>query len=309
MSPGTSTARSLPDVFTKAPPVAMVIFGASGDLAARKILPALARLADRGALDNGFVVIGMARTQWTDEEFRQHVLESTPKGGDKWKALVERFHYVSGEYDHPDTFASLKAMLDTADEEDGTGGNRLYYLATIPAVFGLVAGALADHGCSGPGPEGSFARLVVEKPFGRDLASAIELDEQVHAAFDESQVFRIDHYMGKETVQNLLALRFANAIFEPTWNRRYIEQIQITVAESLGVEHRGGFYETAGALRDIVQNHVMQVLALTLMESPTSMDADRIRDEKVKLLQAIDIPSPDEAIDRSVRGQYEAGTI
>jgi glucose-6-phosphate 1-dehydrogenase len=306
---GASIAGSLPDVFTKTPPVAMVIFGASGDLAARKILPALARLADRGALDNGFVVIGMARTQWSDEEFRRHVLESTPKGGDKWKALVERFHYVNGEYDHPDTFATLKDMLDTADKEDGTGGNRLYYLATIPAVFGLVAGALATHGCAGPGQDGSFARLVVEKPFGRDLASAIELDEQVHAAFDESQVFRIDHYMGKETVQNLLALRFANAIFEPTWNRRYIEQIQITVAESLGVEHRGGFYETAGALRDIVQNHVMQVLALTLMESPTSMDADRIRDEKVKLLQAIAIPSPDEAIDRSVRGQYQAGTI
>jgi glucose-6-phosphate 1-dehydrogenase len=309
VSATASSARALPDVLTKAPPVAMVIFGASGDLAARKILPALARLADRGALDNGFVVIGMARTQWSDEEFRQHVLESTPKGGDKWKALVERFHYVSGEYGHPDTFANLKTMLDTADKEDGTGGNRLYYLATIPAVFGLVAEALATHGCSGPGQEGTFARLVVEKPFGRDLASAIELDEQVHAAFDESQVFRIDHYMGKETVQNLLALRFANAIFEPTWNRRYIEQIQITVAESLGVEHRGGFYETAGALRDIVQNHVMQVLALTLMESPTSMDADRIRDEKVKLLQAIHIPSPDEAIDRSVRGQYEAGTI
>ena len=306
---GSTIAGSLPDAFTKAPPVAMVIFGASGDLAARKIFPALARLAERGALDNGFVVIGAARTAWSDEEFREHVLEATPMGGDKWRAYVRRFHYVSGEYGSPDTFAALKAMLDVADREDGTGGNRLYYLATIPAVFGLVAKALADHGCSGPGQDGTFARLVVEKPFGRDLASAIELDEQVHAAFDESQVFRIDHYMGKETVQNLLALRFANAIFEPTWNRRYVEQVQITVAESLGVEHRGGFYETAGALRDIVQNHVMQVLALTLMESPTSMDADRIRDEKVKLLQAIAIPTPDEAIDKSVRGQYGEGWI
>ena len=309
-SPAASTiAGSLPHAFTKAPPVALVIFGASGDLAARKIFPALARLAERGALDNGFVVIGMARTDWSDEEFREHVLGATPNGGDKWRAYVARFRYISGEYGHPDTFATLKTMLDLADQEDGTGGNRLYYLATIPAVFGMVAEALADHGCSGPGSDGTFARLVVEKPFGHDLASAIELDEQVHAAFDESQVFRIDHYMGKETVQNLLALRFANAIFEPIWNRRYIEQVQITVAESLGVEHRGGFYETAGALRDIVQNHVMQVLALTLMESPTSTDADRIRDEKVKLLQAIAIPTPDEAIDRSVRGQYGEGSV
>lgn len=301
--------RSLPPVLSKAPPVAMVIFGASGDLTGRKILPALARLADRGVLDDGFTVIGVARTEWSDEEFRAHVVESTPDGGAKWRALTERFKYVTGEYDHPDTFDQLKSHLDEADQVDGTDGNRLYYLATIPSVFGLVAQALAKHGCSGPGPNGTFARVVVEKPFGRDLASALELNDQMHQAFDEAQIYRIDHYMGKETVQNVLALRFANAIFEPIWNRRYIDQVQVTVSESLGVEHRGGFYETAGALRDIVQNHVMQVLALTLMESPTSTDADRIRDEKVKLLQAIDIPTPDEAVDKSVRGQYTAGTI
>jgi glucose-6-phosphate 1-dehydrogenase len=301
--------RSLPPVLSKAPPVAMVIFGASGDLTGRKILPALARLADRGVLDDGFTVIGVARTEWTDQEFRDHVAESTPEAGPKWKALTERFKYVTGEYDHPDTFDQLKGHLDEADRVDGTDGNRLYYLATIPSVFGLVAQALAIHGCSGPGAGGTFARVVVEKPFGRDLASALELNDHMHQAFEEHQIYRIDHYMGKETVQNVLALRFANAIFEPIWNRRYIEQVQVTVSESLGVEHRGGFYETAGALRDIVQNHVMQVLALTLMESPTSTDADRIRDEKVKLLQAIDIPTPDEAVDKSVRGQYRAGTI
>ncbi len=172
-----------------------------------------------------------------------------------------------------------------------------------------MAQSLADHACTRPGPGGSFVRVVVEKPYGRDLDSAIALDKQMHAAFDEPQIYRIDHYMGKETVQNVLALRFANAIFEPIWNRRYVEQVQVTVAESLGVEHRGGFYETAGALRDIVQNHVMQVLALTMMESPTSTDADRIRDEKVKLLHAIDIPTPDEAVDKSVRGQYTEGFI
>jgi glucose-6-phosphate 1-dehydrogenase len=310
-TPGRATARrrSLPPVLSKAPPVAMVIFGASGDLTHRKILPALARLADRGVLDDGFTVIGVARTPWSDDEFRAKVAESTPDGGPKWKTLVDRFKYVTGEYDHPDTFATLKDHLDEADKLDGTDGNRIYYLATIPSVFGLVAGALADHACTHPPDGGSFVRVVVEKPYGRDLQSAIDLDEQMHAAFDESQIYRIDHYMGKETVQNVLALRFANAVFEPVWNRRYIEQVQVTVAESLGVEHRGGFYETAGALRDIVQNHVMQVLALTLMESPTSTDADRIRDEKVKLLQAIAIPTPDEAVDRSVRGQYGPGTI
>ncbi len=301
--------RTLPPVLSKAPPVAMVIFGASGDLTGRKILPALARLADRGVLDDGFTVIGVARTEWSDDEFRSHVAESTPDAGPKWRALTERFKYITGEYDHPETFDQLKAHLDEADTIDGTDGNRLYYLATIPSVFGLVAQALATHGCNGPGEGGTFARVVVEKPFGRDLASALELNVQMQTAFNENQIYRIDHYMGKETVQNVLALRFANAIFEPIWNRRYIEQVQVTVAESLGVEHRGGFYETAGALRDIVQNHVMQVLALTLMESPTSTDADRIRDEKVKLLRAIYIPTPDEAVDKSVRGQYSAGTI
>jgi glucose-6-phosphate 1-dehydrogenase len=301
--------RSLPPVLSKAPPVAMVIFGASGDLTARKILPALARLADRGVLDDGFTVIGVARTEWSDDEFRAHVAEATPDGGAKWRALTERFKYVAGEYDHPDTFDQLKSHLDEADRLDGTDGNRLYYLATIPSVFGLVAGALATHGCVAPDDDDRFIRVVVEKPYGRDLESAIALDEQMHAAFEERQIYRIDHYMGKETVQNVLALRFANAIFEPIWNRRYVEQVQVTVAESLGVEHRGGFYETAGALRDIVQNHVMQVLALTLMESPTSTDADRIRDEKVKLLHAIDIPTPDEAVDKSVRAQYGPGEI
>ncbi len=304
-----SRPRSLPPVLSKAPPAAMVIFGASGDLTARKILPALARLADRGVLDDGFIVIGVARTAWSDEEFRAHVAEATPEGGSKWKALTARFKYITGEYNHPDTFSTLKRYLDESDRSDGTAGNRLYYLATIPSVFGLVAEALAQHACTRPAEGGTFARVVVEKPYGRDLDSAIALDEQMHAAFDEGQIYRIDHYMGKETVQNVLALRFANAIFEPIWNRRYISQVQVTVAESLGVEHRGGFYETAGALRDIVQNHVMQVLALTLMESPTSTEADRVRDEKVKLLHAVDIPTPDEAVDKSVRGQYTEGII
>ena len=260
-------------------------------------------------LDEGFTLIGVARTPLSDDEFRNLVAEATPEGGPRWKTLCQRFRYIAGEYDHPDTFAVLKDALDEADRVDNTQGNRLYYLATIPSVFGLVANALARHGCTDPPDDGHFVRIVVEKPFGRDLESALELDRQMHEAFDESQIYRIDHYMGKETVQNVLALRFANAVFEPIWNRRYVDQIQVTVAESIGVEHRGGFYETAGALRDIVQNHVMQVLALTLMESPTSTDADRIRDEKVKLLHAVDVPTPDEAVDKCVRGQYTAGTV
>jgi glucose-6-phosphate 1-dehydrogenase len=302
----TATA---PGAATPTPPLAMVIFGASGDLTSRKILPALANLADRGRLNDSFTVIGVARTPWTDEEFRQVALKDVPDAGPRWKQLVERFHYISGEYAAPETFEQLRVHLNESDKEFGTAGNRLYYLATVPGAFAMVAEAIAKQGCNVPGVGGHFARLVVEKPYGHDLASALELDKKVHDAFQEDQIFRIDHYMGKETVQNVLALRFANAVFEPVWNRRYVEQVQITVAESLGVEHRGGFYETAGALRDIVQNHVMQVLALTLMEPPTGMDAEHIRDEKVKLLKAVDIPTPDEAVDKSVRGQYLAGVV
>jgi glucose-6-phosphate 1-dehydrogenase len=296
-------------VATTPPPLVMVIFGASGDLTARKILPALADLANRGRLNERFSVVGVARTPWSDEEFREVARKADPSSGKSWASLVEHFRYVAGEYAATETFDALRKVLGETDKAQGTGGNRLYYLATIPDVFALVATALAKEGCNVPGEGGQFARLVVEKPFGHDLASALELDAQLHQGFDEDQIFRIDHYLGKETVQNVLALRFANAIFEPIWNRRYVEQVQITVAESLGVEHRGGFYETAGALRDIVQNHVMQVLAHTMMEPPTWMDAEHIRDEKVKLLKAVAVPTPDEAVDRSVRGQYTAGVV
>jgi glucose-6-phosphate 1-dehydrogenase len=298
-----------PSVAATPPPLAMVIFGASGDLTARKILPALAELANRGRLNERFTVIGVARTPWSDQEFRDVALRAAPSAGEAWATLVKRFRYVTGEYAAAETFDELRKALAEADETQGTAGNRLLYLATIPEVFSMVAAALQKEGCNTPGEGGEFVRLVVEKPFGRDLASALELDAELHRAFDEDQIFRIDHYLGKETVQNVLALRFANAIFEPIWNRRYVEQVQITVAESIGVEHRGGFYESAGALRDIVQNHVMQVLSLTMMEPPTWMDAQHIRDEKVKLLKAVDIPTPDEAVDKSVRGQYVAGVV
>jgi glucose-6-phosphate 1-dehydrogenase len=306
--PAADVAHEL-DAVSPPPPLALVVFGASGDLAARKLLPAIAALAEHQALPTGFTVIGVARTQWSDAQFRQAALDAVPYAGPEWHSLVNRFRYVAGEYAEQPTFDRLKEVLDDADRDLGTSGNRVFYLATIPSMFGAVASALAKHGCNQPGTDGSFARLVVEKPFGRDLASALELDKALHDAFDEDQIFRIDHYMGKETVQNVLALRFANAVFEPIWNRRYVDHIQITVAEKLGVEHRGGFYETAGALRDIVQNHVMQVLALTLMEPPATVDARGIRDEKVKLLRAVMVPDANEAVINSVRGQYTAGTI
>lgn len=292
----------------KSPPLALVVFGASGDLTARKILPALERLARRRALDPSVTVVGVARTKMSDEQFRKLALDAVGATDPAWQEVVSKARYVSGEYGHPDTFDALKRVLDELDSTAGTGGNRLFYLATIPEVFSLVAETLGDHGLATAAP-GSFVRLVVEKPFGRDLRSAQELDRAIHKYFDESQVYRIDHYMGKETVQNLLALRFANAIFEPIWNRHYVDNIQVTVAESIGVEHRGGFYETAGALRDIVQNHVMQVLALILMEPPSTVEAEGIRDEKVKALRSIEIPSHREVLDRVVRGQYDAGWV
>jgi glucose-6-phosphate 1-dehydrogenase len=294
----------------KPPDLALVVFGASGDLAGRKLMPALASLCEHDALPEHFTLIGVARTAWSDEQFRQHVLEATESvSSDAWKSLVKNFRYVAGEYGAPETFDALNQVLVDADSKLKTAGNRVYYLATVPDMFGTVATALAKHGCNAPGQKGTFVRLVVEKPFGRDLDSALALDATLHDSFDEAQIYRIDHYMGKETVQNVLALRFANAIFEPVWNRRFVNHVQITVAEQLGVEHRGGFYEHAGALRDIVQNHVMQVLSLTLMEPPAAIDAKGIRDEKVKLLSAVEVHTPETAVKTSVRGQYVAGEI
>jgi glucose-6-phosphate 1-dehydrogenase len=290
-------------------PLALVIFGASGDLTSRKILPAIAALSKKGSLPGSFAVVGVARTPYDDDGFRDLVLKATPESGSDWEERVKTFRYVTGEYDDPDTFTKLEEVLTDLDRTIGTSGNRVYYMATIPTMFGKVARALAAHGGAQPGPGGSFARLVVEKPFGTDLASAQDLDAELHEAFDEKDIYRIDHYMGKETVQNVLALRFANAIFEPVWNRRYVDHVQITVAESLGVEHRGSFYEGAGALRDIVQNHVMQVVALTLMEPPSTMNPDGIRDEKVKVLRSVLVPSVDAAVDHVVRGQYGKGEI
>jgi glucose-6-phosphate 1-dehydrogenase len=296
----------------RAPPCVLVVFGGSGDLTARKLLPAVARLAERRLLPTAFSVVGVARTEWSDEDFRTHALEAVKDAGPEWSSLVEGFRYVAGDYAEPATFDRLRAVLDEIDAAHGTGGNRVFYLATVPQVFASVAKALGEHGLARRtvgDPRHAFVRLVIEKPFGRDLPSARQLDAELHEVFDETQLYRIDHYLGKETVQNVLALRFANAIFEPVWNRRYVDHVQITVAESVGVGHRGGFYESAGALRDIVQNHVMQVLALTAMEPPATVDAEGIRDEKVKVLRAVKVLRPDEVADHVVRGRYGRGWV
>jgi glucose-6-phosphate 1-dehydrogenase len=292
------------------------VFGASGDLTARKLMPAIERLAMRRLLPAGFSVVGVARTEWSDDAFREHMRDEVTKaggGGDEakqvWDDFTGGFRYVTGDYADSTTYERLATVLADLDKNRGSGGNRLFYLAIPPSAFPTVIDGLRAAGLHRPAADGGFARLVVEKPYGRDLQSAVALDATVHAAFDERDVYRIDHYLGKETVQNLLALRFANAIFEPIWNRRYVDHVQVTVAEALGVEHRGSFYEQAGALRDIVQNHVMQVLSLTLMEPPATFDSQGIRDEKVKALRAVEVMQPEHVAANVVRGQYASGWV
>jgi glucose-6-phosphate 1-dehydrogenase len=305
--PANSLAEGL-DTVRRAPPGVLVVFGASGDLTHRKLLPALERLSRRRLLPAAFAVIGVARTEMSDDAFRDLMADAVPDAGPGWAEIIKNSVYIAGEYSHPDTFSALQKRLKDIDEAIGAGANRTYYLATIPEVFGSVARALGKVGLNEPEPGGS-ARLVIEKPFGRDRVTARELDATLHEVFAEDQIYRIDHYLGKETVQNVLALRFANAIFEPLWSRNYIDHVQVTVAETVGVEKRGNFYETAGALRDIVQNHVMQVLSLTLMEPPGSIDAQGIRDEKVKALRSVVVPKPGEVPNIAVRAQYDSGWV
>jgi glucose-6-phosphate 1-dehydrogenase len=292
----------------RAPPGVLVVFGASGDLTHRKLLPSLERLSRRRLLPAAFALIGVARTEMSDDGFRDLMAEAVPNAGPGWAEIIKNSAYICGDYTHPDTFTALQDRLEEIDEALGTGGNRTFYLATIPEMFGEVARALGKFGLN-QSEAGGFVRLVIEKPFGRDRATARELDAALHEVFEENQIYRIDHYLGKETVQNVLALRFANAIFEPLWSRNYIDHVQVTVAETVGVEKRGNFYETAGALRDIVQNHVMQVLSLTLMEPPGSIDAEGIRDEKVKALRSVVVPKPSDVPEIAVRAQYDSGWV
>ena len=295
-------------------PGAMVIFGASGDLTARKLVPALYDLAAARRLPMEFAVVGISRTELSHDEFRKKLRDALDKhrsgqvSDDVWESFSRSIFYLAGDSKKPETYEELKGFLKQLDTERGTEGNRIFYLASSPSLVPTIVERLGEAGMNEE-ENGGYARLVVEKPFGRDLESARELNGDIRRYFEERQIYRIDHYLGKDTVQNILALRFSNGIFEPIWNQHYVDHVQITVAEDIGVGTRGAFYEEAGALRDIVQNHVMQVLCLTAMEPPVTFDAESVREEKVKALKAVR-PIPEDEVDLyAVRGQYELGWV
>jgi glucose-6-phosphate 1-dehydrogenase len=295
------------------PPTALVIFGGTGDLAHRKLLPALYNLAHEGALPEHFELIGVARRDQPHEDFQSMARQSierfsrTKPDPSVLDGLVNNMRYVPGAFDDDSVYDELRRTLDEFDQHAGLQHDRVFYLSTAPQFFPVIAGKLGMARCLGG--EKAHTRIVIEKPFGYDLASARQLNAEVLSVFDESQVFRIDHYLGKETVQNLLALRFANALFEPVWNRNFIDNVQITAAEDLGIGGRAGYYEGAGALRDLVQNHMLQLLALLTMEPPASFEANRLRDEKLKVLEAIVPPTVPEVASMAIRGQYGPGVV
>ncbi|HEV2246997.1 MAG TPA: glucose-6-phosphate dehydrogenase [Terriglobia bacterium] len=299
-------------------PCSMVIFGASGDLTARKLIPALYYLHRERLLPQGFSVIGCAKTPYDNAKFRQAMADAVRKFSEQpssvdeasLRSFTESIYYLADNFGESKAYKQLRDLLAQLDRERGAGENRLYYLATPPSSFPVIIGHLGSVGLAAVEDAGkSWTRVVIEKPFGHDLESARELTTVVNAAFKEGQVYRIDHYLGKETVQNLLVFRFANGIFEPIWNRRYIDHIEITVAEDLGVEGRGRYYEEAGLLRDMIQNHVMSVLSLVAMEPPSSFDAVEVRDEKAKVMRSMRPIDLDRLEEFVVRGQYGEGWI
>ncbi len=294
-------------------PTSLVIFGATGDLAHRKLLPALYNLAHEGQLPERFEMIGVGRRDQEHEDFRCAALDSITRYSRRepdrsvLEALLDDMRYVQGSFDEDGVYEQLAATLSEFDEQACRKLDRVFYLSTAPEFFPLIAGKLGGAGLNQV-PDADV-RIVIEKPFGYDLASARKLNAELLEVFDEPQIFRIDHYLGKETVQNLMALRFANALFEPVWNRNYIDHVQITAAEDIGIGGRAGYYEGAGALRDLVQNHMLQLLALLAMEPPTAFDANRLRDEKVKVLEAIVPPDIEHVPEMAVRAQYGPGVV
>ena len=301
---------------TTADPCTVILFGASGDLAKRKVIPAMYDLAQHNSLGERYSIIGFARTPMTDESFRATIGEAAktisevgPIEPAKWNAFSSNLYYSAGEYGNPDSYTQLAKRLAEIDKEKNLGGNRLFYLSTPPEVYPDIVEQLGRAGLARPANPNSWVRIIIEKPFGRDLASAKELNKIVLNVFEEKQVYRIDHYLGKDTVQNLLVLRFGNGIFEPLWNRNYVDHVQITASETLGVERRGGFYETAGALRDMIQSHVLQLTSLMAVEPPASFDATAVRNEKLKILQSIRPYNLEMVAQSAVRGQYAARTV
>jgi glucose-6-phosphate 1-dehydrogenase len=293
-------------------PCTIVIMGASGDLTSRKLVPAIYDLFLKDSLPKSFNIVGCSRTKLTDQAFRDNMKRAVSARVDwdssRWTRFASSIHYRPVDYDDAASFTALTEYLKKLDQQYQTGGNRIFYLAIPPSLYKTTAEKIGRAGLAGEGGNG-WSRIVVEKPFGHDLETAIDLDRSLHEHFKEHQIFRIDHYLAKETVQNILTFRFANSIFEPIWNRRYIDYVSITAAEALGVEHRARYYEQAGVLRDMFQNHMMQLLALTAMEPPSLFEADRVRDEKVKVYRSIR-PFPVENLqDYLVLGQYGPGTI
>src|ERR1051326_5826094 len=274
-----------------ADPCVMVIFGVTGDLAKRKLFPALYNLAKQELLSREFAVVGVARSPMSNEDFRKKIsadIKEFITGGedaDLWEWFIRRLHYVDGEFPDKNLYSKLSDTLKKVDKDHSTHGNYFFYMATAPEFFGTIAENLSGAGLLQENQQ--WRRIVIEKPFGHDLDSAKALNRQLLGVADEKQIYRIDHYLGKETVQNILALRFANGIFEPIWNRRYVDHVQMTVAESVGVERRGAYYDKAGALRDIVQNHMFQVMTLVAMEPPISFKGEDVRDEKARVLHAV----------------------
>ena len=296
-----------------AEPCTVIIYGASGDLTKRKLVPALYRLSQERLLPGEFAVVGISRSPMSHDDFRAKMKDaiatfSEAKRVDEavWESFAKGVYYVSGDIGTPDSYQQLSTLLDQIDKERGTSGNRVFYLSTAPEHYSMAIKQLGDAGLS-RAKDGSWVRIIIEKPFDYDLTSAKKLNQDVAAVFDEEQVYRIDHYLGKETVQNLMVFRFANGIFEPIWNRNYIDHVQITNAEAVGVEGRGGYYEGAGVLRDMIQNHVFQVLSNVVMEPPASLTANAIRDEKIKVMQSVRAFTPDTVDQYAVRGQYGPG--
>lgn len=297
----------------QADPCTMVIFGATGDLTKRKLFPALYNLAKQKFLPDSFAVVGVGRQEMTSEEFRKKInadlIEFIGKDVDKdlLKWFADRTHYTGGDFADKKTFKNLQNLLKDLDEQFDIPDNNFFYLATPPSLFGLVTQKAAEIGLTDESK--GWSRFIYEKPFGHDLESAKNLNAELQKILKESQIYRIDHYLGKETVQNILVFRFGNSIFEPIWNRNYIDHVQITVAEKLGVESRGGYYDTAGALRDMIPNHIFQLVTLTAMEPPVSFEANAVRDEQAKILYAIQPFSPEDVLTNAVRGQYGEGTV
>jgi glucose-6-phosphate 1-dehydrogenase len=292
-------------------PTTLVIFGATGDLAKRKLLPALYNLAHEGALPERFHLVGVSRKDKADEDYREECEQAIRRFSrrrpdeDVLRGFLENVKYVPGEFDEASVYAEFEQVLDELDREAGETLNRAFYLSTAPNFFPLIVAQLGERGLSSH--EDAEVRVIIEKPFGTSLEEALELNRQVLDVFEEAQIFRIDHYLGKETVQNMMAFRFANGMFEPLWNRNYIDSVQITAAEDIGIGTRAGFYDQTGALRDLIQNHMLQLLCHVAMEPPVSFTAEEVRNEKVKVLHAIHAPRPEEIPEIAVHAQYSAG--